>query len=90
MLPGGSIEVTTLLGYEIRYGRCILQLQLAYEITDSPKNTIQTFNQEHILNVLYRRSRLSTHIQCMLIEHVFVGISNRTQEIPAFRLGLSW
>lgn len=90
MLSAGGIEVTTLLGYEIRYGRYLLQLQLGCEITDSKKPTIQTLNEERSSNILNRKGNFSINMQYMLTERFFVGISARSQEIPALRLGVSW
>ncbi|WP_250238388.1 hypothetical protein [Cardinium endosymbiont of Oedothorax gibbosus] len=90
MLPAGGIEVTALLGYEIRYGHYLLQLQLGYEMTDLKKPTTQTANEDRLLSILNRKYHFSINVQYMLTERFFVGISARHQEIPAFRLGVSW
>lgn len=89
MLSVGAIEVTTWCGYEIRYGRCVLQLQLGCEITDSKKPTIQACHADTLSNILYRRGSVSVNVQYMCTDHCFVGISTRSQETPALRLGIS-
>lgn len=88
-LAVSAMEVTTWCGYEIRYGRCLLQLKLGCEITDSKKPTIQRLHADTLSNILYRRGSVSVNVQYMCTEHCFVGISTRSQEMPALRLGIS-
>ncbi|WP_162789935.1 hypothetical protein [Cardinium endosymbiont of Sogatella furcifera] len=90
MLPAAGMEITPLLGYEIRYGRCLMQLQLGCELTDSKKPTIQTTYEQGISNLLKQRGKFVATLQYMLTERFFVGVSARSQEIPALRLGISW
>ncbi len=90
MLAGGGVEATALLGYEIRYGCCLLQLQLGCAITESKKPAIQIPNKGGLSNLLKKRGSFSINLQYMLTERFFVGISARSQEIPGLRLGLSW
>ncbi|WP_419241650.1 hypothetical protein [Cardinium endosymbiont of Nabis limbatus] len=93
MLSAGGVEVIPWIGYELRYGYYLLQFQLGCEITDSKKlaiQTSQTSNEDTLSNVFKSRGSFSVHLQYMLTESLFVGISARAREIPALRLGLSW
>lgn len=90
MLSAGGIEITPLLGYELRYGRCLMQLQLGCELTDFKKPTIQPSHEQGISNLLKQRGKLVATLQYMLTERFFVGVSARSQEIPALRVGISW
>ncbi|TSJ81314.1 MAG: hypothetical protein NMK33_02325 [Candidatus Cardinium sp.] len=88
MLSVGGMEVTTLGGYEVRYGRFLLQLQLGFELIDAKKPAIET--EDTLSDLLERRGSCAVHAQYMLTESFFVGISARSGEIPALRLGLSF
>ncbi|WP_243517001.1 MULTISPECIES: hypothetical protein [unclassified Candidatus Cardinium] len=90
MLAAEGIELTALLGHEIRYGRCLLQLQLGFELTDSTKLTLQASDEHSLSNVLSKRGSMSINMQYMFTDYLFVGISMRSQEQPGLRLGISF
>ena len=90
MVSVGGMEITTLGGYEVRYGRCLLQVQLGFEMIDSKKLTIEPSSEDTLSDLLKRRGSCAVHAQYMVTESFFVGISVRSREMPALRLGLSF
>lgn len=87
ILPGAGLEVATLLGYEMRYGICLLQLQLAYEITDSQRLDTNP-NENKLSSSLNKRLSVCMNMQYMITDYVFLAITARSQEIPGLRLGV--
>lgn len=102
-VPGG-MEFTTLLGYEIRYGRFFLQLQVGCELINAKrpvpqlnyvdsdeKNTVTELSEETTgsANFLSERGVFSANVQYMLTELFFMGVTFRYKEVPGIRLGVS-
>ncbi len=89
-LPLAGIEPNILLGYEIRYGRYLLQLQGGYICTDVANPRVRHSYERTKLDSFKRQSFFCVNLQYMPTEYFFIGITIRSKEtIPGIRLGIS-